>query len=416
MIINSIISLPGDKSISHRSIMLSSIASGVSRITNLNDGEDLQSTIKAMQSCGALIKQDKDLIVVTGSSLASPKEPIDCGNSGTTSRLLTGLLSSQHLSFSLIGDESLSKRPMNRVIKPLKEMGCIIKSNDGLLPLHIDASNSFKGIDYKMPIASAQVKSAILLAGLGAKNPSVVKELKHSRNHSEIMLESMGANIVVDDNNITVNPLSSKLKSFNMDIPADPSSAAFFIALAALLKGSDLTVKNILLNPTRTGFIDVLGKMGVQGLVSNPMTNNGESCGDIQFIGSNIKSCDVPAHMIPSIIDEIPILAVIAAFAKGRTVFHRVEELRFKESDRLDAIIQNLQSFGINAFEEKNNLIVDGGKPTKMAKIISYDDHRIAMAFIILSLVAFKEFDIDNTDCIDISLPGFFDILKEIQR
>tara|TARA_E500000331_G_scaffold207830_1_gene199333 strand:- start:2442 stop:3692 length:1251 start_codon:yes stop_codon:yes gene_type:complete len=416
MIINSIISLPGDKSISHRSIMLASIARGVSRITNLNDGEDLQSTIKAMQSCGALIKQDKDLIVVTGSSLANPNEPIDCGNSGTTSRLLTGLLSSQHLSFSLIGDESLSKRPMNRVIKPLKEMGCIIKSNDGLLPLHIDASNSFKGIDYKMPIASAQVKSAILLAGLGAKNPSVVKELKHSRNHSEIMLESMGANIVVDDNNITLNPLSSKLKSFNMDIPADPSSAAFFIALAALLKGSDLTVKNILLNPTRTGFIDVLGKMGVQGLVSNPMTNNGESCGDIQFIGSNIKSCDVPAHMIPSIIDEIPILAVIAAFAKGRTVFHQVEELRFKESDRLDAIIQNLQSFGINAFEEKNNLIVDGGKPTKMAKIISYDDHRIAMAFIILSLVAFKEFDIDNTDCIDISLPGFFDILEEIQR
>ena len=356
------------------------------------------------------------MIVVTGSSLASPKEPIDCGNSGTTSRLLTGLLSSQHLSFSLIGDESLSKRPMNRVIKPLKEMGCIIKSNEGLLPLDIDASNSLKGIDYKMPIASAQVKSAILLAGLGAKNPSVVKELKHSRNHSEIMLESMGANIVVDDNNITVNPLSSKLKSFNMDIPADPSSAAFFIAFAALLKGSDLTVKNILLNPTRTGFIDVLGKMGVQGLVSNPMTNNGEPCGDIQFIGSNIKSCDVPAHMIPSIIDEIPILAVIAAFAKGRTVFHQVEELRFKESDRLDAIIQNLQSFGINAFEEKNNLIVDGGKPTNMAKIISYDDHRIAMAFIILSLVAYKDFDIDNTDCIDISLPGFFDTLEEIQR
>ena len=416
MIINSTISLPGDKSISHRSIMLASIASGISHITNLNDGKDLHSTIKAMQSCGALIKQEKDTIIVTGSSLANPKKPIDCGNSGTTSRLLTGLLSSQHLSFSLIGDESLSKRPMNRVIKPLKEMGCIIKSNDGLLPLHIDASKRFNGIDYKMPIASAQVKSAIILAGLGANNASHVKELKHSRDHSEIMLESMGANIIVDGENITVNPLSSKLKSFNMDIPADPSSAAFFIALAALLKGSDLTVKNILLNPTRTGFIDVLGKMGVQGLVSNSVTNNGESCGDIQFIGSNIKSCDVPAHMIPSIIDEIPILAVIAAFAKGRTVFHQVEELRFKESDRLDAIIQNLQSFGINAFEEKNNLIVDGGKPTKMAKILSFDDHRIAMAFIILSLVAYKDFDIDNTDCIDISLPGFFEILEEIQR
>ena len=416
MIINSTISLPGDKSISHRSIMLASIASGISHITNLNDGKDLHSTIKAMQSCGALIKQEKDTIIVTGSSLANPKKPIDCGNSGTTSRLLTGLLSSQHLSFSLIGDESLSKRPMNRVIKPLKEMGCIIKSNDGLLPLHIDASKRFNGIDYKMPIASAQVKSAIILAGLGANNASHVKELKHSRDHSEIMLESMGANIIVDGDNIIVNPLSSKLKSFNMDIPADPSSAAFFIALAALLKGSDLTVKNILLNPTRTGFIDVLGKMGVQGLVSNPTINNGESCGDIQFIGSNIKSCDVPAHMIPSIIDEIPILAVIAAFAKGRTVFHQVEELRFKESDRLDAIIQNLQSFGINAFEEKNNLIVDGGKPTKMAKILSFDDHRIAMAFIILSLVAYKDFDIDNTDCIDISLTGFFEILEEIQR
>lgn len=416
MIINSTISLPGDKSISHRSIMLASIASGISHITNLNDGKDLHSTIKAMQSCGALIKQEKDTIVVTGSSLANPKKPIDCGNSGTTSRLLTGLLSSQHLSFSLIGDESLSKRPMNRVIKPLKEMGCIIKSNDGLLPLHIDASKSFNGIDYKMPIASAQVKSAIILAGLGANNASHVKELKHSRDHSEIMLESMGANIIVDGNNIIVNPLSSKLKSFNMDIPADPSSAAFFIALAVLQKGSDLTINNILLNPTRTGFIDVLGKMGVQGLVSNPTINNGESCGDIQFIGSNIKSCDVPADMIPSIIDEIPILAVIAAFAKGRTVFHQVEELRFKESDRLDAIIQNLQSFGVNAFEEKNNLIVDGGKPTKMAKILSFDDHRIAMAFIILSLVAFKDFDIDNTDCIDISLPGFFDTLEEIQR
>ena len=416
MIINSTISLPGDKSISHRSIMLASIASGISHITNLNDGKDLHSTIKAMQSCGALIKQEKDTIVVMGSSLTNPKKPIDCGNSGTTSRLLTGLLSSQHLSFSLIGDESLSKRPMNRVIKPLKEMGCIIKSNDGLLPLHIDASKRFNGIDYKMPIASAQVKSAIILAGLGANNASHVKELKHSRDHSEIMLESMGANIIVDGNNITVNPLSSKLKSFNMDIPADPSSAAFFIALAVLQKGSDLTINNILLNPTRTGFIDVLEKMGVQGLVSNPTINNGESCGDIQFIGSNIKSCDVPADMIPSIIDEIPILAVIAAFAKGRTVFHQVEELRFKESDRLDAIIKNLQSFGINAFEEKNNLIVDGGKPTKMAKILSFDDHRIAMAFIILSLVAFKDFDIDNTDCIDISLPGFFDTLEEIQR
>lgn len=415
MIINSTISLPGDKSISHRSIMLASIASGVSCITNLNDGEDLQSTIKAMQLCGVSIEKEGDTILVTGSTLENPIEPIDCGNSGTTSRLLTGLLSSQHLSFSLIGDASLSKRPMNRVITPLTEMGCTIRSNDGLLPLHIDASNGLDRINYKMPIASAQVKSAILLAGLGSKDSCLVTELKHSRDHTEIMLKSMGADIKVDGDNIEVNPLSSALQSFTMDIPADPSSAAFFIALAALLKGSSLTVENILLNPTRTGFIDVLEKMGVQGLVSNPTINNGESCGNIQFIGSDIKSCDIPAHMIPSIIDEIPILAVIAAFAKGKTIFYEVEELRFKECDRLDAIIKNLQLFGINAYQERNNLVVEGGKPTKMAKILSFDDHRIAMAFIILSIVAFKEYDIDNTDCINISLPGFFNILKEIQ-
>jgi len=415
MIINSTISLPGDKSISHRSIMLASIASGVSCITNLNDGEDLQSTIKAMQLCGVSIEKEGDTILVTGSTLENPIEPIDCGNSGTTSRLLTGLLSSQHLSFSLIGDASLSKRPMNRVITPLTEMGCTIRSNDGLLPLHIDASNGLDRINYKMPIASAQVKSAILLAGLGSKDSCLVTELKHSRDHTEIMLKSMGADIKVDGDNIEVNPLSSALQSFTMDIPADPSSAAFFIALAALLKGSSLTVENILLNPTRTGFIDVLEKMGVQGLVSNPTINNGESCGNIQFIGSDIKSCDIPAHMIPSIIDEIPILAVIAAFAKGKTIFYEVEELRFKECDRLDAIIKNLQLFGINAYQEGNNLVVEGGKPTKMAKILSFDDHRIAMAFIILSIVAFKEYDIDNTDCINISLPGFFNILKEIQ-
>ena len=416
MIVNSTISLPGDKSISHRSIMLASIASGVSSITNLNDGEDLQSTIKAMQSCGVLIEKEGDTIVVTGSTLKNPTEPIDCGNSGTTSRLLTGLLSSQHLSFSLIGDESLSKRPMNRVITPLAEMGCIITSNDGLLPLHIDASNGLDQINYQMPIASAQVKSAILLAGLGSKDTSTVKELRHSRNHTEIMLESMGADIRIGGNSIEIDPLSYLLQPFIMKIPADPSSAAFFIALAVLLKGSSLTIENILLNPTRTGFIDVLEKMGVQGLVSNQSINNGESCGNIQFIGSDIKSSNIPAEMIPSIIDEIPILAVIAAFADGKTVFHEVEELRFKESNRLDAIIKNLQLFGINAYEEGNNLVVEGGKPTKMAKIVSFDDHRIAMAFIILSIVAFGEYDIDNTDCIDISLPGFFNILQEIQR
>ena len=411
MAINTTISLPGDKSISHRAVMLASIANGVSEITNLNDGKDVQSTIQALRACGASIDQNGEKVVITGTELRNPDEPVDCGNSGTSARLLSGLLSSQRLQFSLIGDASLSARPMNRIIVPLTEMGCSIESNDGLLPLTVDASNPLNGINYKMPVASAQVKSSILLAGLGAESSSNVSELNSSRDHTEIMLQNMGATVLVNDNDIRVEPLSSPLTPINLEIPSDPSSASFFIALAILAKDSRLTIRNMLLNPTRIGFMNVLEKINIQTNISNQHYIHGELCGDVEFISSPINSFEVPAYIIPSIIDEIPILAVLAAFGDGKTIFNRVEELQFKESNRLQAIIDNLKNFGINAYKEDNSLIVEGGHPT-MATVQSFDDHRIAMAFIVLSIAAFGEYEIDNKECINISLPGFFNTIE----
>ena len=414
MAINTTISLPGDKSISHRAVMLASIAGGVSEISNLNDGKDVQSTIQALQVCGASIEQNGEKVVITGTKLSNPDEPIDCGNSGTSARLLSGLLSSQRLQFLLTGDASLSARPMNRIIVPLTEMGCRIESNDGLLPLKVDASNPLNGINYKMPVASAQVKSSILLAGLGAESSSNVSELNSSRDHTEIMLQNMGATILVNDNDIRVEPLLSPLTPINLEIPSDPSSASFFIALAILSKDSRLTIRNMLLNPTRIGFMNVLEKINIQTNISNQHYIHGELCGDVEFISSPINSFEVPAYIIPSIIDEIPILAVLAAFGDGKTVFNRVEELKFKESNRLQAIIDNLKNFGINAYEEDNNLIIEGGHPT-MARVQSFDDHRIAMAFIVLSIAAFGKYEIDNKECINISLPGFFNTIEVMQ-
>ena len=414
MAINTTILLPGDKSISHRAVMLASIADGVSELTNLNDGKDVQSTIKALQACGALIENDDKKLIITGTALSNPKKPIDCGNSGTSARLLSGFLSSQGLQFSLTGDDSLSSRPMDRVIVPLTQMGCHIESNNGLLPLTVDASGPLNGINYKMPVASAQVKSSILLAGLGAESSSNVSEINTSRNHTEIMLHHMGATITVMDRDIRIEPLSSLLAPITMDIPSDPSSASFFIVLAVLMKESQVTVRNMLLNPTRIGFMNILNKIGIPAIISNQHHMNGELCGDVSVESSSVDGFEVSSYAIPSIIDEIPILSVLAAAGKGKTVFNGIEELKFKESNRVQAIIDNLINFGIKAYEQDNSLIVEGGTPTQMPTIQSFDDHRIAMAFVVLSIAVFGEYKLDNKACIDISLPGFFDTIEEM--
>ena len=408
--------LPGDKSISHRAIMLSAIADGVSYVRNLNDGADLQSTINILKQCGASIEQRNNEIIIDGKELQSPTKELDCGNSGTTTRLIAGLLASQKLTFSLIGDESLSKRPMKRIIRPLKEMGCKISSNNGLLPLSIDASGGISSLDFDMKIASAQVKSSILFSALGGNNVSSINEIIPTRNHSEIMLNNMGALIERKGDKIVVHPLKSKLKSIDISVPSDPSSSAFFAGLAVISNNSKLKLTNVLLNESRIGFVEVLKRMNCLVKKSNESIHNGEKVGDLTFRSSNLKAIEVESKIIPSIIDEIPILAVIAAFAKGTTVFNNVEELKYKECDRLSAIIHNLKAFGIKTYENNNNLFVEGGRIKKMAEITTFDDHRIAMAFTILSLTSFKKYKLDNKECVDISLPNFFKYLSEVTK
>ena len=408
--------LPGDKSISHRAIMLSAFADGVSYVRNLNDGADLQSTISILRDCGAIIEQNEDEIIINGKELYSPSKELDCGNSGTTTRLIAGLLSSQKLSFTLIGDESLSKRPMNRIITPLTAMGCKISSNNGLLPLSIDASDGISAIDFDMKVASAQVKSSILFSALGGNNVSSVNETIPTRNHSEIMLKNMGASIEREGGKIIVHPLKSKLKSIDITVPSDPSSAAFFAALAVINNNSNLKLTNVLLNESRIGFVEVLNQMNCSISKSNESVHNGEKVGDLTISSSKLKAVEVESETIPSIIDEVPILAVVAAFANGTTVFKNVDELKYKECDRLRAIIHNLEAFGIKAYENNNNLFVEGGKVERMPKITTFDDHRIAMAFTILSLTSFEKYELDNTQCVDISLPNFFNYLSEITK
>ena len=406
--------LPGDKSISHRAIMLSSIADGKSTIRNLNDGADLQSTINALKACGAKIDSRNEAIIIEGVDLTNPNEKLNCGNSGTTTRLISGLLSSQKLDFTLVGDNSLSFRPMKRIITPLQNMGCDISSNNHLLPLTINAKKGIRSIDYKIPVASAQVKSCILLAALGADNPSTIHENILTRNHTEVMLKNMGATISFIDKSINIHPLKNKLNPINITIPSDPSSAAFFAAMAVINDNSELTLNNVLLNKTRIGFIDVLKKMNCNLAVGNKQLNNGEKTGDITFSTSDLTSVEVESEIIPSIIDEIPILSVVAAYSNGITIFRNIEELKYKECDRLHAIIHNLNAFGINAYEKDNSLFVEGGKPDKLAEITTFHDHRIAMAFTILSLTSFGKYHLDNKDCIDISLPNFFNLIKRV--
>ena len=416
MRVQGILQLPGDKSISHRAIMLSAIADGVSYVRNLNDGADLQSTINILRDCGASIDHKEDEFVINGKKLHSPSKDLDCGNSGTTTRLVAGLLASQKLTFSLIGDESLSKRPMKRIITPLKSMGCKISSNNGLLPLSIDASDGTSAIDFNMKVASAQVKSCILFSALGGNNVSSINEIIPTRNHSEIMLKNMGASIEREGSKIIVHPLKSKLKPIDISIPSDPSSAAFFAALAVINNNSNLKLTNVLLNESRIGFVEVLNKMNCLISKSNESIHNGEKVGDLTIGSSNLKAIEIESETIPSIIDEVPILAVVAAFANGTTVFKNVEELKYKECDRLSAIIHNLEAFGIKAYEKNNDLFVEGGKVKRMPKITSFDDHRIAMAFTILSLTSFEKYELDNEKCVDISLPKFFNYLSEITK
>ncbi len=411
---------PPDKSISHRSIIFASISEGRSVIENFLDAEDPISTLNAFKSMGVEINKSGNTIDVKGKGLLGLREPeniIDCGNSGTTMRLLCGLLSACPFFSILTGDESLVHRPVLRVTSPLREMGAAITARDnGRFPPVALKGGDLKAISYKMPVASAQVKSSIILGGLFADGVTVIEEPVKSRDHTERMLPSFGANIEVKGLSVTVTK-GSRLYGSKVLIPGDFSSAAFFIAAAMMVKGSEVIIKDVGLNPTRTGFLNVVKKMNGNVEVVNSRSVSGEIIGDIicKFT-PELQSVTLGKDDIPAMIDEFPVLCILASQAEGVTEIRGAEELRIKESDRISAMARGLTQMGAHVDEYDDGMAVKG--PVKLTGAVteSRKDHRVAMAFSVASMIADGPTTIVDSSCIGISFPGFFDILKRLSK
>ena len=417
------VTIPGDKSISHRSIMLSSLGSTPVEVTNFLKGADCLSTIACMRAMGVEIEEQETRILVKGNGLHGLKEPgnvLDAGNSGTTLRLLLGLLSPQKFVTTFTGDDSLRQRPMGRVITPLSMMGANIvgRNQNKNLPITIigsrvkDQGQRLKGITYKMPVASAQVKSAIILAGLYADGVTTIVEPYPSRDHTEKMLTAFGVKIDKLGNEIKVTPTSELIAPKSIEVPGDISSAAYWIVLASILEDSDVIIKNVGINETRTGIIDVMRDMGAKIEYLNERVSGGERSADIHVVSSQLNGTTFGGEMIPRLIDEIPIIAVAAAFAKGDTIINNVGELRVKETDRLKAIVDEYNKIAAGAFEAtEDSLIIHGGHKFDFAECKTYDDHRMAMSLAIFGATA-EGVGIDNPDCVKISYPTFYDTLS----
>jgi 3-phosphoshikimate 1-carboxyvinyltransferase len=411
------IAVPGDKSIAHRAVIFSAIAQGRSRIFNLSGGDDNSRTVRAFRQMGVEIFRDGDALLVEGKGwdgLRAPGGPVDCGNSGTTMRLLSGLLAGLPFHSELDGDSSLRQRPMKRVIDPLSQMGARITSRagNGLAPLDIDGGG-LHGIHYRMPIASAQVKSAIILAALHAQGQTVIEEPQRSRDHTEVMLGGFGGKISVDGLRIAVES-GPVLTGQDVRVPGDISSAAFFLTAAAMMQGSDLIVRDVGCNPTRDGVLEVLSRMGASVELGNQRLEAGERVADIHIKGGPLKGVDLGAEWVARTIDEYPILAIAAAMADGVTTFSDVKELRYKESDRIAAITAGLRALGVDVEEREDRLTIQGRGRFRSGKVKSYGDHRIAMSFAIAGLLSDGGLEIDDAACVDISFPSFFDLLAEI--
>ncbi len=413
--------LIGDKSISHRSIMFSSIAKGSTKISNFLMGQDCLSTIDCFRKMGVDICIDNKDVIVKGVGLRGLKKPIDIldvGNSGTTARLMMGILAGNDFESTIVGDESISKRPMKRVTDPLRLMGCNIlgKEDCNYTPITINGGD-LKGINYNMPVASAQVKSAIILGSLYASNPSTIIEKKRSRNHTEIMLNSFGADIQTNGLEIKVNPVKELFSVENINIAGDISSAAFIIVGASIVKDSEVIIKNVGLNETRTGILDVLKSMNGNFEILDKRFQGGELVGDIIVKYSDkLTGTTIDSNLIPRLIDEIPIIAVLATQAQGTTLIKDAKELKFKESNRIKAIVDNLKIMGAQIEEIEDGMVIKGKTNLKGANITTFNDHRIAMAFSIASLIAEGKTNLDNTNCIDISFPGYFDLLNSLLK
>ena len=411
------IRVPGDKSISHRSIMFGALAEGVTRVTGFLEGEDSLNTMRVFQAMGVEIEGPEDgRVVIHGvgmRGLQPPGRALDVGNSGTSMRLLAGLLAGQDFDVELTGDNSLSKRPMKRVTEPLALMGAKVDTAEGgRPPLRIHGGGALQAIQYAMPMASAQVKSCVLLAGMYAQGKTCVTEPAPTRDHTERMLTAFGW--PVEKNGATVcieGP--AKLHACDIDVPADISSAAFFMVAASIAPDSDITLEHVGVNPTRTGIIDILRLMGANLELLNPREVGGEPVADIRVRSASLQGIHVPEELVPLAIDEFPVLFVAAACAEGETVVTGAEELRVKESDRIQVMADGLRTLGVNAQPTADGMVIQGvgaGGSLGAGRVHSHDDHRIAMAFSMAALRASGAIEIDDTDNVNTSFPGFVEL------
>lgn len=412
------VTIPGDKSISHRSVMFGSIAKGETEITNFLQGADCLSTISCFRAMGIEIENDGNRVLVHGKGLhglTKPNHVLDCGNSGTTTRLISGILSAQNFDVTLTGDASIQKRPMKRIMDPLSLMGADIRSinENGCAPLAI-SGRPLHGIHYQSPVASAQIKSAILLAGLYADGETRVTEPYVSRNHSELMLSHFGADVHTEDTTAVIRPVK-ELYGQKIEVPGDISSAAFFLAAGLLIPDSEILIRNVGINPTRDGILRICKDMGADITLLNEKTS-GEPTADLLVRSSRLHGTVIGGSVIPTLIDELPMIAAMACFAEGETIIKDASELKVKESNRIAVMVENLSAMGADVEETEDGMIIRGGKSLHGAVIDSHLDHRIAMTFAITGCMAEGETEILGAECVNISYPGFYDDLKRLSK
>lgn len=410
------ITISADKSISHRAVMLASLAKGKSIIKNFSSGADCWSTLNIFKQLGVGVNIiDKKTIEITSDGkLQRSNIPLDAGNSGTTTRLISGILAGQSFDSEIIGDESLSKRPMKRIIIPLTQMGAKINSVDGHLPLTINGQK-LHGIVYLSPIASAQVKSCILLAGLNAEGQTTVIEPAPSRNHTELMLKYLGADILIYKNEITLSP--SNLTAKDIEITGDISSAAFFIVTGLIVPNSDFIIKNVGINPTRTGILDIVNRMGGGVNILNRCTVSGEECADIRVqYNDSLRGCIIEGNDIPRLIDELPVIAILASQADGETIVKNAEDLRNKESDRIKCLVNELKKIGVDIQETADGFIISGRCKLKgNAELDCYHDHRLAMSFYVAGMLCDEPITINGFEWTNISFPEFEELMSSLE-
>lgn len=415
------ITVPGDKSISHRAVMLGALAEGESRVKGLLRSADVFSTINAFRNMGIDISDENRDFIIRGKGLyglEAPSDNIDAGNSGTTARILAGILSGQKFESVITGDKYLKKRPMKRVVEPLRLMGAEITGEDDgdRLPLRI-SGKSLRGISYDMPVASAQVKSSLIFAGLYASGTTVISEPEKSRDHTERMLRHFGVNLSVKNNTVTVTRPSQNFKAREIAVPSDISSASFFIVGAIINEGSEVLIKNVGINPARTGIIDILEGMNAEVEIINKRTQCGEPAGDIiARYSSNLKGTDINGELIPRAIDELPVIAVAACFADGETVIRDARELRVKETDRISAMTAELRKLGAKITELEDGMIIEGTGFLNGGICDSWGDHRIAMALSIAATRAEGQTEIHDSEVVSISFPDFYTILDTLKE